>query len=85
MSYTKATLLAMYLQKGVKFIGTNADKFTMVDGFRVPGNGSMIQYLENVTGAKAEIVGKPNPFVLDQIISEHNLIRDKCLMIGDSL
>lgn len=41
-TYTKLCLLSLYVQKGVKFIGSNPDKYTMRHGFRMPGCGSML-------------------------------------------
>lgn len=41
-NYTKLCLLSLYVQRGVKFIGTNPDKFTMRNGLRMPGCGSML-------------------------------------------
>jgi ribonucleotide monophosphatase NagD (HAD superfamily) len=42
-NYQKMCLICLYLQKGLKFIGTNPDKGTIIEGFRVPGAGSMIK------------------------------------------
>jgi ribonucleotide monophosphatase NagD (HAD superfamily) len=49
---------------GAKFIGTNPDKYTMIENYQVPGCGSMIKCIEEATSVKAEIAGKPNPFIL---------------------
>lgn len=42
ITYTKICLLSLYIQHGVKFIGTNPDKYTMRHGHRMPGCGSML-------------------------------------------
>lgn len=42
INYAKICLLSIYIQKGAKFIGTNPDKATMMNGYRWPGNGCMI-------------------------------------------
>lgn len=42
MTFSKICLIGFHLQKGVKFFGTNPDKFTMIRGFKVPGAGSII-------------------------------------------
>lgn len=59
-TYTKLCLLSLYVQKGVKFIGSNPDKYTMRHGHRMPGCGSMLACVEAASGKKPEVVGKPN-------------------------
>lgn len=55
-------------QKGMKFIATNPDKYTMQAGIRIPGNGSFMRLVEEATSIKAEIAGKPNTFIIDFLI-----------------
>jgi 4-nitrophenyl phosphatase len=64
ITYQKLLLICLYIQMGAKFIGTNPDKYTMIENFQVPGCGSMIKCIEEATSVKAEIAGKPNPFIL---------------------
>ena len=68
MSFSKSCLISFHLQNGVKFFGTNPDKFTMIRGYKVPGAGSILASIEESTGIKAEIMGKPNTFIIDQLI-----------------
>ena len=68
MSFTRLELASFHLQRGAKLLGTNPDKFTMEAGFKVPGNGSMLTCLESASGVKAEVVGKPNIFILNYLI-----------------
>lgn len=42
MTFNKTCLIGFHLQKGVKFFGTNPDKYTMIGGYKVPGAGSII-------------------------------------------
>ena len=43
LTYNKICLISLYLQKGLKFFGTNPDKYTMIDGYRMPGTGCLIK------------------------------------------
>ena len=52
------------MQKGAKLIATNPDKYTMIGGFKVPGNGSIVSSIETASQIRAEISGKPNPFII---------------------
>ena len=70
LNYTKLCLAAFHIQKGAKLVGTNPDKFTMIAGFKTPGNGSLISCVEQATGVKADIAGKPNKFILSYLINE---------------
>jgi 4-nitrophenyl phosphatase len=68
LTYQKILLTSLYVQLGAKFFGTNPDKYTIVSNFKVPGCGSMIKCIEEATSIKAEIAGKPNPFIIQFLI-----------------
>lgn len=85
LSYQKIIAISIYVQRGLVFIGTNPDKNTMIEGLKIPGNGSFISVIEQATGVSAEIAGKPNIFILDSLIQRDKLERKECLMIGDNL
>lgn len=85
LNYKKICLITFYVQKGAKFIATNPDKYTMIEGLKVPGCGSMVKVIEVATTKTAEIAGKPNPFIIEHLIKTHNLNKSECLMIGDNI
>jgi len=78
-------MITCFVQTGVKFIVTNPDKYTMISGFKVPGNGSFMKFVEEVTSVKGEVAGKPNPFIIECIINKLKLDKAECLMIGDNI
>ena len=45
-SYKKLVQVSLYVQKGAKFIGTNPDKHTMLQNYKIPGCGSMMKSIE---------------------------------------
>jgi ribonucleotide monophosphatase NagD (HAD superfamily) len=73
LTYQKICLISFFVQTGVKFIATNPDKYTMIGNFKVPGNGSFLKLIEEATSIKGEVVGKPNPFIIEHIINKLNL------------
>ena len=53
LNYTKLCLASFHIQEGAKLVGTNPDKFTMISGYKMPGNGSMLSCVELASGVKA--------------------------------
>lgn len=45
----------------------------------------MLNTLELASGVKAEIVGKPNTFILNYLIQIYKVQKEECLMIGDNI
>ena len=81
-TYAKLCLASLHISTGgAKFIATNNDAFDMVNGRRQPGAGAMVDSikvtLSNPDGSRnntePEIIGKPNPYVIDLIMKEHGI------------
>ena len=70
INYTKLCLASFHIQNGATLVGTNPDKFTMISGLKTPGNGSILSCVEQASGVKAQIAGKPNKFILSYLIEE---------------
>ncbi|MGN0485580.1 MAG: HAD-IIA family hydrolase [Lachnospiraceae bacterium] len=52
---------------------------------RMPGCGAMVGALEGSLGRTVDdVVGKPNPLLLDIICKQQNLNKDEILMVGDT-
>ncbi|EEB11037.1 Pyridoxal phosphate phosphatase, putative [Pediculus humanus corporis] len=88
-SYPKILKAATYLSDpDCHFIATCADECLPVKkdmGINnvFPGSGAFVSCLEAVSGRKAFILGKPNKYMLQDIIKVHNIDPSKTLMIGD--
>ena len=74
----------------------NDDAYDMVNGRKLPGAGvivdSILESLNNDEGGqrteRPEVVGKPNPYSCDLIMSEHNISIEKksrMIMFGDRM
>lgn len=84
MTFTKLCYICFHVQNGIKLFGTNPDKWTSAGKYRAPNNGSLIDVIEVACLVKAEIIGKPNTYVIERIIKSNNLKREECIMIGDN-
>ena len=52
----------------------------MVEGIKI----TLSNEEGNLEGVSPEVIGKPNPFSIDLIMREHNILKkDKIIMIGD--
>ncbi|NLJ49208.1 MAG: HAD-IIA family hydrolase [Candidatus Atribacteria bacterium] len=72
-----------YVERGVAFIATNGDISYPTPQGRQPATGSIVRLIENVTGQKAFIIGKPSSFIF-QIAQNGYSPETRTIMIGDS-
>lgn len=84
MTLLKQAFISFHLQNGVKFFGTNPDRYTMIEQYKVPSCGSILKALEYATDFTPTVIGKPNTFIIDYIIKTENLKKEECIMIGDN-
>jgi len=69
---------------GAQLIATNRDPSFPLEGGRiVPGGGSMVSAIETAAGREALLIGKPQPYMLDQILAETGVKPARALMVGD--
>lgn len=84
MTYEKLAELCLTVQQGAILIGTNADvRFPTEEGF-VPGNGSLVNLVGNVSRVEPIFIGKPSPVMLELIAADHCLSKDEMIMVGDN-
>jgi glycerol 3-phosphatase-2 len=59
--YAKLRTASILVERGAAFVGTNGDaSWPAPDGSRWPGAGALLAAIAATTGARPEIVGKPN-------------------------
>jgi phosphoglycolate/pyridoxal phosphate phosphatase family enzyme len=74
------------LRRGIPFIATNRDAtFPMEGGRFQPGAGSIIAALETCGGVSPFVVGKPNPFLIENILREGGYAPSEVLVVGDRM
>ncbi|PIO83169.1 HAD family hydrolase [Loigolactobacillus backii] len=84
VTYRKFEKATLAIQKGAKFIGTNADTNLPNERGLVPGAGSVIALVERSTQQKATYVGKPQPIMLEAALKQFGLRKEEAVMVGDN-
>ena len=84
VTYDKLKDASVLVASGVPLIASNADaSFPAPDGQAWPGAGALIAAIETTTGAKAEVIGKPEPPLLELALEAAGGGRP--LVVGDRL
>jgi glycerol 3-phosphatase-2 len=82
--YEKLRIASILVQRGAALIGSNPDvSFPAADGYAWPGAGALLRAIELTTGAEAQVVGKPNPPILEAALARAG--GGSPLVIGDRL
>jgi HAD superfamily hydrolase (TIGR01457 family) len=63
--YQKLTAAADAVRAGARLIGTNDDSTLPVPGGVRPGAGAILASIETASGARAEVMGKPHPPMME--------------------
>lgn len=88
ITYSKVAYALLHLQSnpGCLLVATNPDNTFPSGGGRIlPGGGTMVKMIEYCSQMKAEVVGKPSQWFLEQVIDTYKLDRSRTLMVGDKL
>ncbi|MFD2637756.1 TIGR01457 family HAD-type hydrolase [Piscibacillus salipiscarius] len=83
-TYRKLRDACLYVQEGAKFVATNPDIKVPTEKGLVPGNGAYVNLVENVTGVKPEIVGKPSGLMLQIALDYLGISQEEAIMVGDN-
>ena len=67
------------------FISTNQDRTLPTAGNLLPGGGSVIAMISTASSRIPINVGKPESYMLDLIVQQHQLNKSRILMVGDRL
>lgn len=85
LTYEKVAAAHRFILQGSHFLAANDDPTLPLEHLSSPGTGSIVAMLEKSTGKKAEIVGKPNPFMLKELLREHGIKGSEAAFVGDRL
>jgi len=77
----------LYLQtQDIKFIATNGDyRCPIEDGLYIPDCGGMIEWMRLCSDKKAEVMGKPNPEIIDFLMKQFGVNKEETLVVGDRI
>ncbi|MGI9060284.1 MAG: HAD-IIA family hydrolase [Ktedonobacteraceae bacterium] len=83
--YQKLTGAILAIRAGAHFITINRDALLPVIGGFVPGCGTMAAAIEAGCGVTPEVIGKPEPTLLQEAMRMLGSQPDETVMIGDGL
>lgn len=84
-TYQKMKNAAEAVRSGALFITINRDPTLPVIGGFVPGTGSLAAAVECASGVSPEVVGKPEPMLLQEAMRQLASTPEETVMIGDGL
>lgn len=83
-TWDKLAIANRAIREGAVFLATNLDPVYPDKTGLYPGCGSLVAAVESASGKKPDaVVGKPNPYMLEEIAKDHNLKKDGMIMVGD--
>jgi len=85
VTYEELCMASFALERGARFIATNADASLPVEQGEAPGAGALQAALVATTGVKPLVIGKPEPLLLELGMERIGGSRDNTAMLGDRL
>lgn len=82
VNYAKIAEAQRCVLAGARFICSNRDRAYPVEGRLLPGAGTIVAAIEVATGATAICIGKPEPFLFEEILRRAG--ERQAVVIGDS-
>jgi HAD superfamily hydrolase (TIGR01450 family) len=73
------------VRSGALFVTINRDPVLPIAGGFIPGCGALAAAIETASGVKPEVVGKPEPMLLQEAMHMLSSKPDETVMIGDGL
>ncbi len=83
--YEKLKGAVRAVRAGAAFIAINRDPLLPIVGGLIPGCGAMVAAIEASSDRSPEVVGKPQPMLLQEAMRTLHSQPDETVMIGDSL
>jgi HAD superfamily hydrolase (TIGR01457 family) len=84
-NYKKLTEAVLAVRAGATFIAINCDSLLPIEGGFIAGCGTMAAAIEAGSGVTPEVVGKPQPMLLQEAMSLLGSQPEETVMIGDGL
>ena len=83
--YKKLTGAVTAIRGGAAFIAINRDPLLPIEGDIIPGCGAMVAAIEAASSTHPEVIGKPQPTLLQEAMRTLDSQPDETVMIGDGL
>lgn len=85
LDYEKIRRAALLLQRGVPFIATHPDPTCPSPEGPLPDVGSFLAMFEVACGRRAQVIGKPEPTMIEGAMTRLGLGREDVVVVGDRL
>lgn len=86
LTYAKLRIACELIDRGTGYVATNPDLVCPVAANRaIPDCGSICSMIENATGKKPYVIGKPRPEMAESLCSRFTVPPEKTAVIGDRL
>jgi 4-nitrophenyl phosphatase len=86
LTYAKLRTACGLIDRGVRYIASNPDYVCPIGGRRsIPDCGSICFMIEQATGKKPYVIGKPRPDMVRQLAQKFSVPTKAITMIGDRL
>jgi HAD superfamily hydrolase (TIGR01457 family) len=83
--YKKLTGAVTAIRGGAAFVAINRDPLLPIEGDVIPGCGAMVAAIEAASSTKPEVIGKPQPALLQEAMRTLDSQPDETVMVGDGL
>ena len=83
ITYEKLAQAALAIERGARFLGTNADRSWPTERGLEPGAGALLAALQATTGVAPKTYGKPEPEMFDEALRILGTPRRFTAMLGD--
>ena len=83
--YKTLTEAVLAVRAGATFIAINRDPLLPIENGVIPGCGAKVAAIEAASSVKPEVVGKPEPMLLQEAMRLLHSQPDETVMIGDGL
>jgi 4-nitrophenyl phosphatase len=83
ITYAKLREATLLIRSGVPFIASNPDRTLPVPEGQVPGTGTIVAAVEAASDQEPFIVGKPEPFLMEQAMKRMDATPETTVAIGD--
>ncbi|MDP9265861.1 MAG: HAD-IIA family hydrolase [Chloroflexota bacterium] len=84
LTYAKLAEAQRAILAGARFIASNKDRAYPVQGRLLPGAGTIVAALEVATSATATCIGKPEPFLFEEVLRRAGADHGSVVVIGDA-
>lgn len=82
--YDRLSAAMREIRAGAAFVATNRDATYPVEAGRLePGAGAIVAAIEACAGVSPEVIGKPNPYLVELILAKTKTKPEEAVVVGD--